>query len=173
MKRKENKSSGRLEKEGFGGILGGLTDLVEKLGELAEKGESLSRAGEVHWEGKEKGTKGIYGFSVKVGLGGEEVKVEPFGNIHKDRTTGESVVREVREPIVDIFEEDGHTLIVAEMPGISENDVRLEVKDDVLTIFAEKKDKKYCKEVLLPGVYPREKMLVSCNNGMLEIKCFK
>jgi HSP20 family protein len=41
----------------------------------------------------------------------------------------------------------------------------------VLTIQAEEGDKKYRKELLLPGTYPREKMTVSCNNGILEIKC--
>jgi HSP20 family protein len=173
MKKREGKGSGRKTEEGFIGIFHGLTDLVEKLGELAEKGEELSKTGEMHWESKGKDLKGILGFSVKVGLGGEEVKVEPFGNIRKDKTTGESVVQEVREPMVDIFEEKDHTLVVAEMPGIGEEDVRLDVKDDLLTIYAEKGDKKYSKEVLLPGSYPREKMLVSCNNGMLEIKCFK
>jgi HSP20 family protein len=60
---------------------------------------------------------------------------------------------------------------VAEMPGIGVEDVRLEVKDDLLTIYAEKGSKKYRKEVLLPRSYSRDKMLVSCNNGVLEIKC--
>jgi HSP20 family protein len=43
----------------------------------------------------------------------------------------------------------------------------------VLTISAEKGDKKYRKEVLLPHPYAREKMQISCNNGMVEIKCFQ
>jgi HSP20 family protein len=101
------------------------------------------------------------------------LKVEPFGNIRRDSQTGQTVVQEVREPMVDLFEEDEHLLIVAEMPGIGTEDVKLEVKDDVLKIKAERGDKKYRKEVLLPGVYRREKMSFSCNNGMLEIKCLK
>jgi HSP20 family protein len=159
---------------GLGGILGGFTDLVEKLGELAEKGEALSRTGEIHFGEKErdKGLKGVYGFSVKVGgLGGQDIKVEPFGNIRKDEKSGEPVVQEIREPVVDVFEEEDHTLVVAEMPGISAEDVRIEVSDDVLTVHAEKGDKKYRKEVLLPKAYPKEKMSVSCNNGILEIRC--
>jgi len=60
---------------------------------------------------------------------------------------------------------------VAEMPGISAEDVRIEVKDDLLTMRAEKGDTKYYKEVLLPRAYQREKMEVTCNNGILEIKC--
>ncbi len=155
---------------GFGGILGGLADLVEKLGELAEKGEELSRSG-VFQTGKDKELKGVYGFSVKTALGGEGLKVEPFGNIRRDEKSGQPVVEENREPVVDVFEEEDHALIVAEMPGISAEDVRLEVKDDLLTIHAERGDKKYRKEILLPKSYSKERMSVSCNNGILEIKC--
>jgi len=157
---------------GIEGIFKGVGDLVEKLSELAEKGESLSREGEIHFGEKDKGLKGLYGFSVKMGLGGKDIKVEPFGNIRRDKKSGEPVVEEIREPIVDVFEEEDHTLVVAEMPGISAGDVHIEVKDDVLTISAEKGgDKKYRKEVLLPKTYTREKMVVSCNNGILEIRC--
>lgn len=153
------------------GILKGLGDFIEKLGELADKGEKLSKTGDLHWKGQGKDLKGVYGFSVKVGLGGEEVKVEPFGNIRKDKKTGESVVEEIREPIVDVFEEEGYTLILAEMPGISTEDIQIEVKDDLLTLYAEKGDKKYRKEILLPKSYKKEKMVISCNNGIVEIKC--
>jgi HSP20 family protein len=159
------------KKTGFGGIFEGFTDLVEKLGELAEKGEQFSKSGEIKWKGKGEDLKGVMGFSVKMGLGGEGVKMEPFGNIRKDVKTGEPMVQEVREPVVDIFEEEDHTLVLAEMPGISAEDVRIEVKDDLLSIYAEKREKKYSKEVLLPRNYPKEKMLISCNNGILEIKC--
>jgi len=171
MTKKKDRDTDRQAGSGFEGILKGLTGLVEKLGDLAEKGEQLSRSGEIKWKGKEKDLKGVYGFSVKVGLGGEGVKVEPFGNIRRDEESGETIVQEVCEPVVDVFEEEDHTLIVAEMPGIGEEDVRLDVKDDLLTIRAEKGEKKYCKEVLLPRSYLREKMLISCNNGILEIKC--
>ena len=156
---------------GFGGVFKGLANLIEKLGDLAEKGEQLKEStGEI----QHRDIKGVYGFSVKVGLGDKgdkEVKVEPFGNVRKDTQSGETVVQEIREPVVDVFEEKDHTLVVAEMPGISTKDVRLEVKDDLLTIYAEKKDKKYRKEILLPRSYPREKMKMTCNNGILEIKC--
>jgi len=158
---------------GLGGILRGLGSLVEKLGELSETGRELSKTGEIRGTGPGKEIKGIYGFTVKVGIGGEGVKVEPFGNIRRDEESGRSVVQEVREPAVDVFEERDHTLVVAEMPGIGVGDVGLEVKDDLLTITAERGDKKYKKEVLLPASFPREKMQVSCANGVLEIRCVK
>ena len=169
-KQKDGKGAGI----GFlGGMLDGITELVEKLGDLAEKGEKLSKSGNIKFKGGENKIEGVYGFSVKTGLGGKGVKVEPFGNIRKDEVSGQPVVHEMREPVVDIFEEDNHTLVIAEMPGISEKDITLEVKDDLLCIHAVKGDKKYRKEVLLPRNYPREKMTVSCNNGILEIKCTK
>ncbi len=99
--------------------------------------------------------------------------MEPFGNVRRDEKSGETVVQEIREPVVDVFEEKDHTLVVAEMPGISTKDVTLTVKDDLLTIYAEKRDKKYRKEILLPRSYPREKMKMTCNNGILEIKCVR
>lgn len=171
-KRSQNEDKPRGESIlGLGGIFSGLSDLVEKLNELAETGEELRRTGEIHGAGQE--VKGIYGFTVKVGLGDKTPHVESFGNIRKDKKTGQTVVQEIREPVVDLFEEKDHLLIVAEMPGISAKDVQVEAQDDVLTIAAAKGEKKYRKEVLLPGSYPKEKMRLSCNNGVLEIKCFK
>ena len=156
---------------GLGGMLKGLGDLVEKLGDLAKTGEQLSRTGEIRGPGKE--AKGVYGFTVKVGLGDDRPRVEPFGNLRQDRKSGHTVVQEVREPVVDVFEEDDHVLVVAEMPGVAADDVKITLDGDVLTFSAERGDKKYRKEVLLPAGSTREKTTVTCNNGVVEIKCMK
>lgn len=173
MDKKKDKDASGEGSFGLGGFLRGLADVVEKLGELAEKGQEISKTGEIRGRGPTKELKGIYGFNVKFGLGGEGIKVEPFGNIGKDKTTGQSVVHEIREPIVDLFEEEDYVLVVAEMPGITAEDLQLDLQDDLLTIYAEREDKKYRKEVLLPGSFLKEKMVVSCNNGILEIKCLR
>ena len=169
-KRNEKTSEGGFEL-GLGGILKGFGDLIERLGDLAETGDQLSRTGEIHGPGKD--VKGIYGFTVKVGLGDERPRVEPFGNIRRDRESGHTVVQEVREPVVDVFEEEDHVLVVAEMPGVSVEDVQITVEDDLLTISAERGDKKYRKEVLLPASFARDKTQVACNNGVVEIKCMR
>ncbi len=156
---------------GLGGLLGGLGTVLEKLGELAEKGQELRKSGEIQSpDGK---VRGVYGFNIRMGLGDEKdaVSVEPFGNVRKDERTGKAVVQEVREPLVDTFEEaEGHVLVVAEMPGIAEEDLHLELRDDILTITAEKGDTKYRKEVLLPAAFAPDKMSHSCRNGVLEIR---
>jgi HSP20 family protein len=169
-KKKRRTPPGEAE-SGLGGILKGLGDLVEKLGELAESGRELSKTGEIRGSGKER--KGIYGFIVKVGLGDEGPTFEPFGNIRRDAKSGHTEVQEVREPIVDVFEEEDHMLVLAELPGIGKKDVKIEFKDDVLTISAERGDRKYRKEVLLPRNLSKERMKIACKNGILEIKCPK
>jgi len=156
---------------GLGGILGGLGNLVEKLAEVAERAEEFSKNGQI--QGGGKGMTGVYGFTVKVGLGDQGLKVEPFGTIRRDKASGNSPVTEIREPPVDVFEEDDHVMIVAEMPGIDAQDLRLELKDDILTLTADKGAKKYSKEILLPCGLSREKMTIACNNGVVEIKCLR
>jgi HSP20 family protein len=51
--------------------------------------------------------------------------------------------------------------------------VQIAVEDDLLTITAAHGDKQYRKEVLLPANFVREKMQVTCNNGVVEIKCVR
>jgi len=171
-KKRTEKTSGREPEPGLGGFLKGFGDLIEKLGELAETGGELSRTGEIHKTGK--GMQGIYGFTVKTGLLADDgPRVEPFGNIRTDPESGHTVVQEVREPAVDVFDEADHVLVVAEMPGISLKDVEITVEDDLLTIVAERGDKKYRKEVLLPASSATDRTQFTCNNGVVEIKCMK
>ena len=153
---------------GLGGILKGLGDLVEKLQELSEHGEQLSQSGEIRGAGEE--LKGIYGFTVRMGLGEQGPRVEPFGNLKRDVRSGRPVAEEVREPAVDVFEEDACVLVMAEMPGVALADVHLELDGDRLTITAETRDKKYRKQVKLPSRFIPEQMRANCNNGVLEVR---
>ncbi len=74
---------------GVGGIFKGFGDFVEKLSDLAEKGEEFQKTGEI--KGLNKNLSGLFGISIKVGgLGTDKIKVEPFGNIQKDEK-GEAV----------------------------------------------------------------------------------
>ncbi len=172
------KKTGRAKKEtdssfdlGLGGIFKGFSDIVEKLSDLAEKGEEFKKTGEI--KGLDKNVSGLFGISIKVGgLGIDNIKVEPFGNIHKD-DEGKVTVNEVREPIVDTFEEKDHILVVAEMPGVDEKDIHIDLKDDILQISAETSHKKYQKEILLKECFTNDEMVHSYKNGILEIKLMK
>ena len=167
-RRKEKESS---DSHGVDGILSGLTGLVEKLNELAKTGKELHESGEFGGGSGKQKWQGVYGFKVRTGLGDEGPKVEPFGNVHRNRDDAYTVTPEVLEPAVDIFEETDHTLVVLEMPGVGMDDVQFEIQDDIVTVNAEAGSKKYHKEILLPRAYAREDLNLSCNNGILEIKC--
>lgn len=165
------KGHGKERSGGVGGFLDGLSNLLERLGELAEKGQELRKTGE--FGGPEGGVRGVYGFNIKVGLGEEGVKIEPFGNVHKDERTGEAVVSEISEPLVDVFDEEEYVLVVAEMPGVAEEDIDLALKDDILAIAGDRGQKKYRKEVLLPQSFGSEQMSYTCRNGIVEVKLNK
>lgn len=158
------------EPSGIGGVLAGLGTLIDQLGELAEHAE---QAGGEFKVDSDKRINGVYGFSIKSGLGEKGVKVEPFGNIRRDEEHGQVEVQEIREPMVDVFDEPEQLLIVAEVPGIMQEDVQLELHEDVLVLAAEKGEKKYRKEVLLPAICSSDKMSFSCRNGILEIRIIK
>jgi HSP20 family protein len=157
------------------GFLGGLANLVDKLGELAEKGEQLKREGNFDIKSEGKDFKGVYGFTVRSGIGRDrdEVKVEPFGNIKRDKATGHAVVQEVREPVIDVFDEPEQVILVAEMPGVAAEEVHTELTDDILTLRAGKGERSYYKEVVLPAPCDGSALSVTCNNGVIEIHCPK
>ncbi len=157
---------------GMGGLFKGLGNLVDAATKLAEKGEELSKTGEIKFSGLDKikgfkDLKGVYGINVRTMADGRP-SVQPFGNIKK--TPKGPVVEEVREPIVDIFDEPEEVHIVAEMPGIDEKDIKLDIKGDILNISAEGENRIYQKEVLLSCPASAERMSWTYKNGILEIR---
>ena len=127
----------------FGGLFKGLGNLIDLASKLSEEG--VEKKGEIR--GLPKGAKGVYGFSIRT-LAGKPL-IESFGNI-KETAKG-PVVEEVREPMIDVFDEQDHILVIAELPGVSENEIKIEVAGDILNLIASDKDRKYAKEILLPG----------------------
>ena len=153
---------------GFGKLFKGIGNFIDLVGQMTEKGEEfVEKTKEFRGEGALKDLKGIYGFSVKVGLGGKPT-VEPFGNVKS--TPKGPVVEEAREPIVDIFEEENEIQILAEMPGVEEQDVELEIKGDILILSAAGSDRKYHKELLLPSQVEPEALSRSHKNGIFEAR---
>lgn len=154
------------------GILGGLGDILGKISELAERAESVQREGGFETGDGKQGRFHV-GFNIRTmeDAGGERsIEVEPFGNVSRDRASGEASVSERREPPTDVFEESDHVLVVVEMPGIGEADASFTVEGDVLTVQAEQGAKRYYKELLLPRAFDAEAMSVSAVNGVFELR---
>lgn len=170
---KENAESIKIEL-GLGGLFKGLESIADMVGKLAESDSSeIRRETTEEFKGPGgKDVKAVYGVSVRTAAGGKP-KVETFGNVHEREEGQAPVVDEVREPMVDVFEEADHILVVAEMPGVGEDDVHYELQGDLLTLTAESGDRKYYKELLLPEAIPDAEVEVAYRNGVLELKIWK
>ncbi|MFQ5814463.1 MAG: archaeal heat shock protein Hsp20 [Anaerolineae bacterium] len=168
-KRKTEREEGVQVDLGFGGLFKGIGDFIDLLSEMVEEGESeVNRHGEFTVKGLDQ-ARGVYGFSVRMGLGGTPT-VDHFGNI---RATDEGpVVAEEREPLVDVFDEGELILVVAELPGVNKDDVEIEVQDDILSLSA-RGERKYAKEILLPSLVDADTMETTYRNGILEVRLRK
>lgn len=172
-KKKEERKKGIELGLDLGGILKGIGEFVELASKLAEEGQTeMKRTGEITFD-KAKKLRGMYGFSVRIGRGGKPV-IDKFGTLKPEVRPKElkPVVGEVREPLVDIFDEKDEIIVVAELPGVEEKDIKSEVKEDKIKISAEAKDRKYFKELELPAKV-EEKFSSSYKNGVLELKLKK
>lgn len=153
----------------IGGLFKGLGSLFDLVSKMVEEGkEEYTSSGEVEALGGK--VKGVYGFSVRMGSGAKPV-IEQFGNIQASEKG--AVVTEVREPLVDVLDEGNRFVIIAELPGVEADDIHIEVKEDILELTAEVKDRKYSKEILLPLPVDADKMESFYRNGILEIKLLK
>jgi len=155
---------------GLGGLLDGIGNLVDLAAKLKEAGGEINKEGEIDFSHLKKGMKGVFGFSIKTAVGGKPV-VESFGNVKK--TPQGPTVEEEREPITDVFDEDKEIRIYAEMPGVNQEDIKLDLKEDILDISAQTGDRKYRKEVLLPAKVQADTIVSSYTNGILEVKVKK
>jgi HSP20 family protein len=155
---------------GLGGIFKGIGDLVDLAAKLKDAGGEINKEGEIDLSHLKEGMKGVFGISIKTAVGGKPV-VESFGNVKK--TPHGPTVEEEREPITDVFNEDKEIRIYAEMPGVNQEDIKLDLKEDILDISAQTGDRKYRKEVLLPAKVQADTMTFSYNNGILEVKVKK
>ena len=155
---------------GLGGIFKGIEKLVDLAAELKEAGGEIKKEGEIDLSHLKEGMKGVFGFSIKTAVGGKPV-VESFGNIKK--TPKGPKIEEQREPITDVFDEKEEVVVMAEMPGISEEGIAVDLKGDILTIKAVDSHRSYYKEVLLPSKVRPDTLTSNYKNGVLEVRIKK
>ncbi|MCH9730888.1 MAG: Hsp20/alpha crystallin family protein [Actinomycetia bacterium] len=151
---------------GFG-LISDLTELARKLAELGQQGESVGHR-EFELPG---GARGVYGFSVRTGLGRDTPVVNQFGNV---KLTDEgAVVSDKREPLVDVFDEGDEIVLVAELPGVNDVDIELVVRGDVVELSAKGPVQKYWCETLLPAEVDATPVARECENGYLQLRLAK
>ena len=75
--------------------------------------------------------------------------------------------------MVDVFDEGEYLSVIAELPGVEESDIHLNVEGDILSLKAEGKDRKYSKEVLLSSEVEADSIKTQYKSGIMEIKLTK
>ena len=176
VKKKDEKEEEGLDidfgvgKLSLGGLFKGVEKLIDFAAELKEAGDEIRKEGKIDLSHLKEGMKGVYGFSIKTAVGGKPV-VETFGNIKK--TPEGPVVEEEREPLTDVFDEKDEILVIAEVPGVYEEGISVDLKGDILEISAVGKNRKYRKEVLLPVQVKEETLSYTFKNGILEVRIKK
>ena len=121
------------------------------------------------------GIKGpfTYGFRFDIGKDGKPI-VEPFGNIKKEKYTGKPEVKKDREPLVEVSEVEDNIIVIAEMPGVTKEDIELKATNQSLTVST-KKDavRAYYKEINLPSAINSDYAKARYTNGILEVELKK
>jgi HSP20 family molecular chaperone IbpA len=180
-------SKGEDEEESIaGGLLKGIGKVIPGLGGLLkgmEKSpafkERLKRIDEeVERKLREQPLKRVGEREPRVSMGippgarGKTVRRRP--SVRKRPTTvkPEGPPSAPEERPVDIFDEKGHIKIIGEIPGVEEKDIKVNLKNDIITIKVDVSNRKYHQDLKLP-CKPKGKIEKSYKNGILEIKIMK
>ena len=107
------------------------------------------------------------------------VHIEPFRRIrsvhpqkYRLRGFGAGKWKEPK-PLIDIFQESNWITIVAEIAGFNKETLKIDVKDQKLTLSARAKDRRFYKSLNLPKVVIPNIMHTTYKNGVLEVKLRK
>lgn len=112
----------------------------------------------------------VYGFSISTDQNGKPI-IREFGNIQPSRMGPQ--LREEREPLIDILSGKDEVSVVAELPGVEKNQIKLYATEKTLTISVDTAQRKYFKELELPDNIDPRLAKATYNNGVLEVKLKK
>lgn len=161
---------GKSEGKGLVGLINDLARLAEK-SETYQKRINLGKKGVIDFRVSSRPIKGSYTTKPTSPLKISKPKSKTPSTSMPISPTTPSI--EEKEPIIDVFEDGDHINIMAELPGIEENDVNLKIENNVLTISADTPAKKYSKEVKLPTSVEKDSVESKYRNGILEVKLTK
>jgi len=121
----------------------------------------------------------VYGYSMTIGPDGKP-KIREFGNVKPSLkpeafglTKPSLDVKEEREPLVDVITTDGEVKVVAELPGVEKEDIKLHGTEDSLTISVDTPKRKYFREIPLPAKINPKGAKTAYKNGVLEVTVSK
>jgi len=112
----------------------------------------------------------VYGYSVKIGPDGKPI-IREFGNMKPGLEEDETTIglQDKREPLVDVIDDDDSVKVLAELPGVEKDDIKLYATPRGLTITVDNVDRRYYKELSFDSEIDRGTAKSSYRNGVLEI----
>ena len=110
----------------------------------------------------------FYGYTMEVGPDGQPV-VNKFGNIGQSNKT--QAISEHRDPTVDVLEsKEGNSIkIIADLPGVTKDNIKVTENQGVVNIAAENGDRKYNKNIPTGKKLDADKSNANFTNGVLEL----
>ncbi|MBI4256861.1 Hsp20/alpha crystallin family protein [Candidatus Uhrbacteria bacterium] len=160
----------------LGKLLSSPEEVKDRLQELREK---LKRAGgkevltDEEWQREGASIRGHVKTSGVLGEGEYHIGTgaRPRGQHQAPKTQKPPGVV---EPTVDVFDEPQEIVIVAEVPGVSLNDLELKIQDRVLSLFTRPEARMgYRKEIELSSEVDAGSLKATCHNGILEVRLRK
>lgn len=112
----------------------------------------------------------VFGFSMTMGPDGKPT-IQRFGNVSPDED-GIKMTPQL-EPLVDVIDEDDEIIVVAELPGVEKDEIKVRIKGTTLTIHVENPARPYHKEIMLPSKVKKDDASSAIRNGILEVRLKK
>ena len=114
----------------------------------------------------------VYGYSMTIGPDGKP-RIREFGNVKPSRLgfsgmSAPEVTGEI-EPLVDVTTTDSEVKVVAEMPGVGKDKIKVNAYDNMVEVKSEDPRRKYHRTIEIPAETDIETAKSNYNNGILEI----
>ncbi len=135
----------------FGGF-GQIDELMNKMLEDMEKNRGHLKPGEPI----------VYGVNIRVGPDGKP-HVQQFGNVARGS------VKEEREPLVDVINHAKEIRVIAELPGVDKQNIKLKTTPETIAINVVDPQRKFVKTLKLPEEVLENTAKATYKNGILEV----
>jgi HSP20 family protein len=104
-----------------------------------------------------------------------QIRWAPFNEFARlqgelDRFFGGNGVTQVLNPAFDVREDGDKILVEADLPGVAQEALDLQVVDNVLTVKGQRKDRAFERSFKLPATVDVEKITAALKDGVLTIQ---
>lgn len=118
----------------------------------------------------------VFGMNMRISPDGKPI-MDSFGSTQPKNKDSEEFKSE-RDPMVDIYEEEGNIVVVCEVPGVTKSQIELKASPNELEILAEgletgPRQRKYHKIIALPAEINPDVAKARYMNGILEVRLEK